>query len=108
MAYALSKLRSRRLTPKERPAKRPSRRDNPFKQHLRRYSYESTAQWAARAAAQNAACKSEVRDALCSALRGLGIPFSIEEKITVYGRIYFADVWCPSLSDLVRMRRSTT
>jgi very-short-patch-repair endonuclease len=94
MAYGLSKLRSRRLTPKERPPKRPSRRDNPFKQHLARYPFETRESWAKRAQAQNLAFPSDARDALCAALRGLGIPFRPEEKIVVHGRTYFADVWC--------------
>lgn len=93
MAYGLSKTRSRRRTPKERPAKRPSRRDNVFKQHLKRYPFETTENWCKRAAVQNAECKSDAGDALCAALRGLGIRFRIEERVTVHGRNYFCDVW---------------
>ena len=94
LMFGLSKKRSRRIHPKERPPKRPSRRDNPFKAHLARYPFETKEAWARRAQAQNMAFPSDARDALCVALRGLGIPCRIEEKIVVYGRTYFADVWC--------------
>ena len=72
----------------------PKRRDNPFKAQYRRYPNERSDEWARKAAAENVARKSEARAALCATLRGLGIPFKIEERLNVYGHIYFADVWC--------------
>jgi very-short-patch-repair endonuclease len=62
-----------------------------------RYPNEKREAWEAKAQAENLARKSEAVEALCCALRSLGIEFRREEKVRAFGNTYFIDVWCPTL-----------
>jgi very-short-patch-repair endonuclease len=75
----------------------PRHRDNPFKSQYARWPSEKREEWERKAQAQNLTCKSQAREALCSALRGLGIECRKEERVRAFCNTYFIDVWCPTL-----------
>lgn len=106
MALFLSKFRSRRKQPKEKPDRRQPRKpiarrghitvhDNPLKIDCRKAFTGSQADCIAKYRTHNLARYSPALEALDAAHRGLGILFRPEEPIIVDYRTFFlVDRWC--------------
>jgi very-short-patch-repair endonuclease len=106
---ALSKFRSRRLTPKEKPNRSKTRKpintrgritvhDNPFKIGCRKPLKLPQAQCIAIYRDEQLRMHSEAVAALLVALKGLGIEYRREEPVIVdYRQFFLVDVWCPGI-----------
>lgn len=94
MSLNLSKERSRRRSPKDKPPRYRGRRDNVFKQHLARYPFEELKAFAERCAADNLRKISPEQKEAARVLRSLGMHPKFEVVKEIEGRWVIIDILC--------------